>query len=125
VESLRRVFISFAGRAASRVRRRHHRCPSGAHFCQAGLPAGGACANATWCAAGNRVARGFRGEFRPRVRVAASHHRQFEPRDGCSSELAATRRASTGREQNPISGVQRRRRPVRQACMAITAPRGA
>ena len=75
------------------------------------------------CAAGNRVERGFRGEFRPRVRVVASHHRQFEPRDGCRRESAATRRASTGRERKPISGVQRRRRPVRQACMAINAPR--
>ena len=35
---LRRVFISCADRAASRARRRHHRCPSGGAFrCQAGV----------------------------------------------------------------------------------------
>ena len=29
----------------------------------------------------------------PAFELPRSHHRQFEPRDGCSSELAATRRA--------------------------------
>ena len=124
VGSLRRVFISCADRAASRARRRHHRCPWAAHRCaMQACRAGGACASATQCAAGNRVERGCRGEFCPRVRVVASYHRQLAPRDGCRSESAATRRASTGHERKPISGVQRRRRPVRQACMAINAPR--
>jgi len=37
------------------------------HACRAG----DACANAHHCEAGNRVPRDFRGEFRPRVLVAA------------------------------------------------------
>ena len=44
----------------------------------------------------NRKARerGFRVDFRQRVRVAASHLGQLEPRDGCGIELLDSRRAS-------------------------------
>ena len=94
-----------------------------------GRPAGGACANATWCAAGNRVARGFRGEFRPRVRVAASHHRQFEPRSGCRHEPATTRAGGVRARAKTISRRARRGRDAacpwlpQQPCEAIIATR--
>ena len=68
-------------------------------------------------AAGNRVERAFRGEFRLRVLVATKHLRRFQPCDGCCREAAITRRAAIGSERKPISGVQRRRRPDRQECM--------
>jgi len=63
--------------------------------------------------------RGYRGEFRPRVLVATKHCDCFEPCDRCRDELASTRRVSEGCERKPISGVQRRRRPDRQALAAL------
>jgi hypothetical protein len=64
-----------------------------------GCRAGGACASATRRGAGNRVKRGFHGEFRPRVPDVVNQLRQFEPRDGWAAKqllLAARRESASG-----------------------------
>jgi hypothetical protein len=49
------------------------------------------------CVAGNRVERGFRGEFRPRVLDAPRYSKRLVPRDRCRYESAITRRGSVSR----------------------------
>ena len=132
-------FYPFADRAVSRQRRRHHRCPP--QVIRAELPSrpAGPAAPAPGRVPWTRQtsadlsvrSRGptlsAQQEIRCSEYSAASSvlafwmrgpPERFVPRDGCRRELAGTRRVSTGFERRLISGVQRRRRPDRQACLA-------
>ena len=55
--------------------------------------------------------RGFRVDFRQRVRVATNHLGQFEPRDGCRIELADSRRAGVSVPKPRALSRRRSRRP--------------
>jgi len=117
----RPLFIHFAERATSRDAPSSPPMPVARPCMRAGSAA--PAQTPRHRVAGKRVERGFRGEFRRRVLVATKHLRRFEPRDGCRHEVATTRRVSTRFERKPISGVQRRRRPDRQACVACATRR--
>jgi len=64
-----------------------------------------------------------RGEFRPCVPVAARQLEHFEPGAHVAARHLLLAAAPKEYERKPISGVQRRRRPDRQACVAHIAPR--
>ena len=64
-----------------------------------------------------------RGEFRPCVLVAARQLEHFEPGAPVAARHLLLAAAPNEYERKPISGVQRRRRPDRQASVAHLAPR--
>ena len=74
-------------------------------------------------AAGNRVRAIPRGECRPCVLVAARQLEHLEPGAHVAARHLLLAAAPNASERKPISGVQRRRRPDRQACVAHIAPR--
>ena len=83
-------------------------------------------ASATTGEAGNRVERGFRGEFRHRVLVASRHHGRFVPCSGSGAESAPTRRAGVRvARRKPISGAQRPRPQIGISFAPVRDLRGA
>jgi len=115
-------------------RRRHHRCPArtrGDSPRNAPRRPAGTAAPAPapqHCGGGTRRSRKSggaipRGEFRPCVLVAARPLEHFEPGAHGAARHLLLAAAPNAYERKPISGVQRRRRPDRQACVAHIAPR--